>query len=597
MNLVYRTNGNHWANKQMWPKDRSRTREVSEPSQDAEIPAIQPIVPSEMQQLIDDMRLQDFDSIRFATYRAACKLRFIQQNTKIHLVDIWNMIEAFRENGLNALPLHTVIKTSRAELLLTTVYHNLNKRLVASQHVNTDVSISLLLAFILGAYDKQNTGRLSVFSTKVALTTLCAGKLVDKLRYIFSQIADSQGFMDHIKFADFLQQVLSLTTAVFEAPTFGFSEAVVTQCFNKDEKVTLNVFLDTFLNDPCPPCIMWLPLLHRMAAVDNVYHPVVCDACQVRSFTGFRYKCQRCANYQLCQSCFWRGRTSQNHSNEHEMKEYSSYKSPTKQLVHSVHKSLQCIPIASPGDGNVEAINTTGSVAKLARPLNLVNIVPATPTAIRRKHAAISSADCPTSPVLLPGQASLGGVTNDEHKLIARYAAKLSGRADYPFSNGRSMNSSTIEDERTLIAQLEEENSVMVREMARLESQTTSMDDGLAGLRDKKVELEEKMFEMQQRRRELMMQLEHLIAQLNAPQPTDGVLSASLSQLPLASDQNLTGVHSNVSNAFRAGSLPAASLQSDLLLAADLITTNMSDLVRQLDLAQTNDGDLAVNGI
>ncbi|PIC55783.1 hypothetical protein B9Z55_000912 [Caenorhabditis nigoni] len=183
-------------------------------------------------------------------------------------------------------------------------------------------------------------------------------------------------------------------------PLLVFSESAVTQCFHKDDKVLLNVFLDTFLSDPCPPCIMWLPLLHRMAAVSNVYHPVVCDACQVRSFTGFRYKCQRCANYQLYQSCFWRGRTSQNHSNEHEMKEYSSYKSPAKQLVHSIHKSLQCIPASSSGDANIDILNTTDApTGKPTRPLNLNNIVPAV-------------------------------VIDDEHKLIARYAAKLSGRAD-----------------------------------------------------------------------------------------------------------------------------------------------------------------------
>ncbi|CAB3408667.1 unnamed protein product [Caenorhabditis bovis] len=553
-----------------------------------------PIVAAEMLQIIDEMRLQDFDSIRFATYRAACKLRFIQQKTNVHLVDIWNMIEAFRENGLNALPLHTVIKTSRAELLLTTVFHNLNKRLVSSQHVDTDNSISLLLAFLLGAYDKQHTGRLTVFSIKIALATLCAGKLVDKLRYIFSQIADANGMMDHVKFTDFLQQVLALTTAVFEAPTFGFSEAAVAQCFHKDDKVSLNTFLDTFLSDPCPPCIMWLPLLHRMAAVANVYHPVVCDACQVRSFYGFRYKCQRCPNYQLCQSCFWRGRTSLNHSNEHEMKEYSSYKSPTKQFVHSIHKSLQCIP-STMSDHNTMIHDPIQQSHKPQRPLNLTNIVPATPTTIRRQYASTAT-DWPSSPILLPGQASHGGVIDDEHKLIARYAAKLSGRADYPLSNGRSMNSSMVEDERMLIAQLEEENSMMMREMARLESQTTS-DDGLAGLRDRKIELEEKMFEMQQRRRELMMQLEHLMAQLNTtPRPSAGVSSASLSQLPFANDQ-LSGVNSNVANAFRAGSLPATSLQGDLLNAADQITNNMSDLVRQLDLAQAEENGTSLQSL
>jgi hypothetical protein len=33
------------------------------------------------QELVDEMRLQDFDSIRFATYRTACKLRFVQTKT------------------------------------------------------------------------------------------------------------------------------------------------------------------------------------------------------------------------------------------------------------------------------------------------------------------------------------------------------------------------------------------------------------------------------------------------------------------------------------------------------------------------------------
>lgn len=33
-------------------------------------------------QLLQDMRQQNFDSIRFASYRTACKLRFIQK--KVH---------------------------------------------------------------------------------------------------------------------------------------------------------------------------------------------------------------------------------------------------------------------------------------------------------------------------------------------------------------------------------------------------------------------------------------------------------------------------------------------------------------------------------
>ncbi|GIX94355.1 dystrobrevin-1 [Caerostris extrusa] len=62
------------------------------------------------------------------------------------------------------------------------------------------------------------------------------------------------------------------------------------------------------------------------------------------SFLGFSYKCQRCYNYQLCQDCFWRCRVSGNHTNQHEMKEYTSWKTPSKQLGHSLKKSILCVP-------------------------------------------------------------------------------------------------------------------------------------------------------------------------------------------------------------------------------------------------------------
>lgn len=47
-----------------------------------------------------------------------------------------------------------------------------------------------------------------------------------------------------------------------------------------------------------------------------------------------------------------------------------------------------------------------------------------------RRYHTDSATDWAASPVLLPGAVSNGGPLDDEHKLIARYAAKLSGRAD-----------------------------------------------------------------------------------------------------------------------------------------------------------------------
>ena len=103
------------------------------------------------------------------------------------------------------------------------------------------------------------------------------------------------------------------------------------------------------MSDPGPHCLIWLPLYHRVAAVESgknhnifnllfisyilfyykiifsVTHPIMCDACHRENFAGFRYRCQKCNSYQLCQDCFWRGKVSGTHNNDHETREYSSF--------------------------------------------------------------------------------------------------------------------------------------------------------------------------------------------------------------------------------------------------------------------------------
>lgn len=35
------------------------------------------------------------------------------------------------------------------------------------------------------------------------------------------------------------------------------------------KQVTLNTFLDALMSDPPPQCLVWLPLMHRLANVEN----------------------------------------------------------------------------------------------------------------------------------------------------------------------------------------------------------------------------------------------------------------------------------------------------------------------------------------
>ena len=75
-------------------------------------------------------------------------------NGAVHLVDIWNMIEAFRENGLNTLSAVDELSVSRVETVLTSIYYQLNKRLPSTHQINVDQSITLLSNFIQMAFDE-----------------------------------------------------------------------------------------------------------------------------------------------------------------------------------------------------------------------------------------------------------------------------------------------------------------------------------------------------------------------------------------------------------------------------------------------------------
>ncbi|XP_065810208.1 dystrobrevin alpha isoform X1 [Labrus bergylta] len=616
---------------------------------------------------------QDLDSIRLSTYRTACKLRFVQKKCNLHLVDIWNVIEAFRENGINTMDLNAELSVARLEVVLSTLFYQLNKRMPTTHQINLDHSINLLLNVLLASYDPESHGKISVFVVKMALATICGGKILDKLRYIFSQLSDSAGLMVHSQFDQFLREVLKLPMAVFEGPSFGYTEQAARACFTQQKKVSLNTFLDTLMSDPPPQCLVWLPLMHRLANVENVFHPVECSYCHTESMMGFRYRCQQCHNYQLCQDCFWRGHASGPHSNQHQMKEYTSWKSPAKKLSHALSKSLSCASSREPLHPMFPEIPE--------KPLNLAHIVPPRPMNFTNDYALSHS--MPTSgnpystknlpysrnndveirkpltgaaPHLLKGKglnynldvadrlsdehALIGFYVNllqnnpntcllessnhqdEEHSLIARYAARLAADAaaqqqriptDLPFSLDAN------KQQRQLIAELESKNREILQEIQRLrlqheEASQPPPDKGqhnptllaeLRLLRQRKDELEQRMSTLQESRRELMVQLEQLMMLLkleeerreatqgpgsprsspshtiSRPIPTPIQSNSTVTTPTHTPQDSLMGVGGDVQEAFAQG--PRRNLRNDLLIAADSITNTMSSLVKELN--------------
>lgn len=564
---------------------------------------------AERRQLFAEMRAQDLDRIRLSTYRTACKLRFVQKKCNLHLVDIWNVIEALRENALNNLDPNIELNVARLEAVLSTMFYQLNKRMPSTHQIHVEQSISLLLNFLLAAFDPEGHGKISVFAVKMALATLCGGKIMDKLRYIFSMISDSSGVMVYGRYDQFLREVLKLPTAVFEGPSFGYTEQSARSCFSQQKKVTLNGFLDTLMSDPPPQCLVWLPLLHRLANVENVFHPVECSYCHSESMMGFRYRCQQCHNYQLCQDCFWRGHAGGSHSNQHQMKEYTSWKSPAKKLTNALSKSLSCASSREPLHPMFPD--------QPEKPLNLAHIVPPRPVTSMNDTLFSHSVPSSGSPFITRSMLESSNRLDEEHRLIARYAARLAAESSssQPTQQRSAPDVSFTIDankqQRQLIAELENKNREILQEIQRLRveheqasqptpekaQQNPTLLAELRLLRQRKDELEQRMSALQESRRELMVQLEGLMKLLktqgagsprSSPSHTISrpipmpIRSTSACSTPAYTPQDsLTGVGGDVQEAFAQSS--RRNLRNDLLVAADSITNTMSSLVKELN--------------
>uniref|UniRef100_A0A665WKM9 Dystrobrevin n=1 Tax=Echeneis naucrates TaxID=173247 RepID=A0A665WKM9_ECHNA len=544
----------------------------------------------EGRQIFVELGDQNFDTICLSTYRTACKLRFIQKRCNLHLIDIYNVIEAVRDTGLNAVELNASISVTRLENLVSSLFNQLSKRLPTTYTINPQESTVLLVEFLLAAIDSEPDSRLTVLSVKAMLAMLCGGKLVDKLRYVFSQVSDSSGVLVLSKFDSFLREALKLPTAVHEGPSFGYTHTLACSCFPQQKRVMLNMFLDIVASPP--PCLVWLPLMHRMANVEHIYHPVSCSYCRGNGMTGFRYRCLRCRGYQLCQNCFWRGNTSGSHSNQHQMKEHSSWKSPATKLGRALSRTLGCVSSREPPHP----------------------IFPEEPTRMQQnehKNSQIIAIWFTVNFNTFMPPARLR-MRADQLRYDLRRCSQVLTRqlfmCVFQVIPNRSINFDVNKQKRELIAQLECKNREILAEIKRLRTEhdaacQPSPEKGstnptllaeLRLLRQRKDELEQRMSSLQESRRELMVQLEGLMKLLKAqaagsshaspsrpsPSPVRSVGTVSPQAHMYPPQDSLAGVGGDVQEAFAQG--PRRNLRNDLLVAADSITNTVSSLVKEL---------------
>ncbi|XP_024146227.1 dystrophin isoform X3 [Oryzias melastigma] len=424
--------------------------------------------------------LADLNNVRFSAYRTAMKIRRLQKALCLDLLDIGVAQNTFEQHKLtnNSQPLSVpdVINC------LTSVYDGLEQE--HKDLVNVPLCVDMCLNWLLNVYDTGRSGKIRTLSMKIGLLSLSKGHLEEKYKHLFSQVASAGGTCDQRQLGLLLHEAIQIPRQLGEVAAFGGSniEPSVRSCFqhvNNKVEIDPRQFVDWMHLEP--QSMVWLPVLHRVAAAETAKHQAKCNICKECPIVGFRYRSLKHFNYDVCQSCFFSGRTAKGHKLNHPMVEYCTpttsgedMRDFTKVLKNKFrskkyftkHPRLGYLPVQTVLEGdNMETLSQSPQLSH-------------DDTHSRIEQYASRLAQMERSNGSLPTDSSSAtGSMDDEHALIIQYCQTLGGEgspSSQPQSPAQILQAVEKEERGELekiIARLEEEQRTLQREYELLKEQ------------------------------------------------------------------------------------------------------------------------------
>ncbi|KAM7395346.1 hypothetical protein PAMA_006892 [Pampus argenteus] len=424
--------------------------------------------------------LADLNNVRFSAYRTAMKIRRLQKALCLDLLDLSVAQNTFEQHKL----------TNNNQLLsvpdiincLTSIYDGLEQE--HKDLVNVPLCVDMSLNWLLNVYDTGRSGKIRVLSMKIGLLSLSKGHLEEKYKYLFSQVASAGDTCDQRQLGLLLHEAIQIPRQLGEVAAFGGSniEPSVRSCFQHvTNKVELEPrqFVDWMRLEP--QSMVWLPVLHRVAAAETAKHQAKCNICKECPIVGFRYRSLKHFNYDVCQSCFFSGRTAKGHKLNYPMVEYCTpttsgedMRDFTKVLKNKFrskkyfakHPRLGYLPVQTVLEGdNMETLSQSPQLSH-------------DDTHSRIEQYANRLAQMERSNGSLPTDSSSAtGSMDDEHALILQYCQTLGGEGSpcsQPQSPAQILQAVEREERGELeriIARLEEEQRTLQREYEQLKEQ------------------------------------------------------------------------------------------------------------------------------
>ncbi|XP_041352153.1 dystrophin-like isoform X2 [Gigantopelta aegis] len=536
--------------------------------------------------------LNELNNIRFAAYRMSMKLRMLQKKLCLDLVSMTTAADAFDRHGLRGKN-DKIMDVIEIINCVTTMFES-----VVAEHpnlVNVPFCVDMVLNWILDVFDiglassrgsksyvsvnslasndygeRARTGKVRVLSFKIGIIIMCKAQLEDKYRFIFRLIADTNGFTDQRKLGLLIHDCIQIPRHLGEVAAFGGSniEPSVRSCFetaNGRPEIQVTHFLDWVQMEP--QSLVWLPVMHRLAAAETVKHQAKCNICKEFPIVGFRYRCLKCFNFDMCQNCFYSGRRSKTHKLTHPIQEYCTattsgedvrdftkvFKNKFKSKRYfKKHPRLGYLPVQTVLEGDSLESPSPSPQHSISQDMHSRLELYANRLAeVEQRHAS-STPD-----------------SEDEHNLIAQYCQSLNGNTSThalksPMQIMMAVDSDQRSELEAMIKDLEEENKTLQAEYERLREVNNTHEDSLARsedgdsstsrdeemiaeaklLRQHKGRLEARMRILEDHNRQLEAQLQRLRQLLDQPQDPRTPMSVNSS----SRDSPMTTPSSSVSS-------------------------------------------------
>ncbi|XP_031468268.1 utrophin isoform X8 [Phasianus colchicus] len=563
--------------------------------------------------------LADLNNVRFSAYRTAIKIRRLQKALCLDLLELNTTTEIFKQHKLSQND--QLIGVQDVISCLTTIYSGLEEK--HSEMVNVPLCVDMCLNWLLNVYDSGRTGKIRVQSLKIGLMSLSKGLLEEKYRYLFKEVSGPTEMCDQRQLGLLLHDAIQIPRQLGEVAAFGGSniEPSVRSCFQQNHnkpEITVKQFIDWMHLEP--QSMVWLPVLHRVAAAETAKHQAKCNICKECPIVGFRYRSLKHFNYDVCQSCFFSGRTAKGHKLHYPMVEYcipttsgEDVRDFTKVLKNKFrskkyfakHPRLGYLPVQTVLEGD-----------NLETPITLISMWPEqydpsqspqlfhddTHSRIEQYATRLAQMER-TNGSFLTDSSSTTGSVEDEHALIQQYCQTLGGESpvSQPQSPAQILKSVEKEERGELeriIADLEEEQRSLQIEYEQLKEQhlrrginpLASPPDSIVSpqhapedaeliaeaklLRQHKGRLEARMQILEDHNKQLESQLHRLRQLLEQPESDSRVNGAS----PCASPQ-----HSALGYQLDQETSSQFHQADDLLVPPHDTNTDLTDVMEQIN--------------